>query len=109
MPDRAVLITDAEMSADEELARRQRRYLFAMLIRIPMMIAGGVLASLHLVALAIVVVVLSIPLPWVAVLLANEGPAKNAKPLRKVLPGTISYDRAIERPHSVVDADDHSA
>jgi hypothetical protein len=59
---------------------------------------------MHMPVLAIIVVVLSVPLPWIAVLIANDGPARNAKG-RKVLPGTISYERAIENHHHVIDSD----
>jgi hypothetical protein len=102
VPDRPVLITDAQRSADEELASRQRRYTITMLIRIPLIVGGAILAAQHLVVLGVIVVLLSVPLPWVAVLIANDRPPVNAK-RRRVLPGTISYDRAIEPTTHVID------
>ena len=45
------VITDAQRSADEELASRQRRYTITMLIRIPLLIVGAILAAQHLVVL----------------------------------------------------------
>ena len=42
--------------------------------------------------LAILAIAISIPLPWMAVLIANDRPARKAK---KVVPGTINYQRAL--------------
>ena len=107
MPDRPVLITDAQRSADEELASRQRRYTITMLIRIPLLILGAILAAQHLVVLGMIVVLLSVPLPWIAVLIANDGPPVKGR-RRRVLPGEIHYDRAIESSHHVIDEEPES-
>ena len=104
MTDRPVLITDARPSYDDQLSKRRRRYIVMMLMRIPFLV--GAAACYQIPWLAITLILISVPLPWAAVLLANDGPARNAKP-KKVLPGTISYDRAIESHHHVIDADDH--
>ena len=90
MSERPVLITDARISADDELDHRRRRYILTMLMRIPFLIGAGIFTALHV--------------PWLAITLTNDGPARNAKP-RKVLPGTISYERAIEARHHVIDSD----
>lgn len=42
--------------------------------------------------LAILAIGISIPLPWMAVLIANDRPARKAK---KVVPGTVNYERAL--------------
>ncbi len=105
MTDRPALITDAAPSYDEQLSKRRRRYVLMMLLRIPFLIGAG--ATYQIPWLAIGLILLSVPLPWMAVLLANDGPARNAKP-KKVLPGTISFDRQLESYHHVIDVDDDS-
>lgn len=75
-----VLITDAAMSYEQELAIRKRRYAIMMGLRIPCMIAAVGLASIPW--LAITLLLVSIPLPWMAVLIAND-----------------RLPRTVERPH----------
>jgi hypothetical protein len=65
-----VLITDAARSYEEERAIRIRRYKFTMGMRIPLMIAA--VACYQIPWLAVTLLVLSVPLPWVAVLMAND-------------------------------------
>lgn len=65
-----VLITDAAMSYEEELAVRKRRYKIMMGMRIPLMILAAVFYTIPW--LAVTLLVLSIPLPWMAVLIAND-------------------------------------
>lgn len=73
-----VLITDAARSYEEELAVRKRRYKIMMGMRIPLMIAAA--ACYQIPWLAVALLVLSIPLPWVAVLVANDRlPKKSEK------------------------------
>ena len=54
-------------------------------------------------------IAISIPLPWMAVLIANDRPARKRK---KFVPGTINYERAL-RPggREIVDStpDDEAA
>ena len=99
-PDR-VVITDAERSYDEQVKGRRRRYLIMMGMRIPLLVAG--FACLHTPWLAITLVVLSVPLPWIAVLIANDRPARKT---RRVVPGVINYERALPGPtREIVDSD----
>jgi Protein of unknown function (DUF3099) len=65
-----VLITDAPMSYEQELAARKHRYKIMMGMRIPLMILAAVFYSTPW--LAVSLLVLSIPLPWMAVLIAND-------------------------------------
>ena len=65
-----VLITDAELSYEEALAVRKHRYKIMMGMRIPLMILAAVCYQIPWLAVALLV--LSIPLPWVAVLIAND-------------------------------------
>lgn len=72
-----VLITDAAMSYEEELAARKRRYKIMMGLRIPFMILAAVFYQIPW--LAVTLLVLSIPLPWMAVLIANDRPPRKAE------------------------------
>lgn len=65
-----VLITDAAMSYEEELATRKQRYKIMMGLRIPLMILAAVFYTIPW--LAVTLLILSIPLPWMAVLIAND-------------------------------------
>lgn len=68
-----VLITEAAPSRDDQLASRKRRYLFMMGMRIPCLILAAVFVQTWW--LALVFVLISVPLPWIAVLIANDRPA----------------------------------
>ncbi|GAA1383368.1 hypothetical protein GCM10009613_12710 [Pseudonocardia kongjuensis] len=96
-----VLITDAQMSYDEELEVRKRRYKWTMGLRIPCMILAGVFYQIPW--LAVTLLAISVPLPWIAVLVANDRlPRKAEKPNRY-----RHEHRAIEeRPHPVVEGGD---
>jgi Flp pilus assembly protein TadB len=75
--DTPVLITQAERSQDEQLDDRKRRYLLTMGMRIPFFIAAAMFHDPWWVA--VIIVVLSVPLPWVAVLMANDRPPRKAE------------------------------
>lgn len=97
-PD-SVLITDAQRSYEEELAVRKRRYALMMGMRIPCMVLAAVFYQTPWLAVALLI--LSIPLPWMAVLIANDRlPRKTEKVHR------YQADRtALEaRPHPVVES-----
>ncbi|SDE56198.1 Protein of unknown function [Pseudonocardia oroxyli] len=80
-PAEPVLITDAQLSYEEELAIRKRRYKITMGMRIPCMILAAVFYQIPW--LAVTLLVISIPLPWIAVLIANDRlPNKASKPNR---------------------------
>lgn len=68
--DSPVLITDAAVSYEDELATRKRRYAVMMSMRVPIMILAAVFYQIPW--LAVTLLVLSIPLPWMAVLIAND-------------------------------------
>jgi hypothetical protein len=73
-----VLITEAAPSNDDQQAVRKRRYIIMMLSRIPLLIIAGLLVQ-HVWWLAVIIVVISIPLPWVAVLIANDRPPRKSE------------------------------
>lgn len=73
-----VLITDAALSYEEELAIRKHRYKIMMGMRIPLMVLAAFFYQIPW--LAVGLLVLSIPLPWIAVLVANDRlPRKSEK------------------------------
>lgn len=95
------LITDAPRSPEEDLRRRQTRYVVMMLIRTGCLVAGGVLISvqapwlplwLSLCATGMVI------LPWLAVILANDGPPKEKhrmrRPTDRIEPGPVALPAA---------------
>ena len=79
--DDPVLITEAAPSYDEEFAARKKRYSLIMACRIPCLILAGIFGiGFNLPIVAVVFIVLSVPLPWVAVLIANDRlPKKSEK------------------------------
>lgn len=73
--DQPVLITSAPESNDDEFDRRRKRYAVMMGLRALCVI--GAALSYHLsMAVAMLFVVAGIVLPWCAVLIANDRPAK---------------------------------
>jgi hypothetical protein len=67
-----VLITDAAQSFDDEHSARKRKYLTIMLVRMSCLAVAGILHNTWWLALTLAL--LSIPLPWIAVLIANDHP-----------------------------------
>lgn len=86
-----VVITQAEPSYDSQLSARRKRYILTMSTRVPLLILATVFY--HELWLAIPLLLISIPLPWVAVLLANDRPARQRA--KKIVPGVINYERAL--------------
>lgn len=77
VPAETFLITDAQESYEAQHRARVRKYLTLMAFRVPaLVIAGIVYSSTGNGLLALGIVVLSIPLPWVAVLVANDRPPR---------------------------------
>jgi hypothetical protein len=72
-----VLITEAAPSYDEQFAARKRKYMTMMAIRVPCLILAGVFYHTWWLALAFIVI--SVPLPWIAVLIANDRPPRKAE------------------------------
>ncbi len=86
----ATVITEAEPSYDDQLRRRRKRYMIMMSLRVPFLILATLLYQTPW--LALLVIAISIPLPWMAVLIANDRPARKRV---KFIPGTINYERAL--------------
>ncbi len=97
-PEHPVLITEAEPSYEDQLAARKRKYAIMMGSRIPCLLLAMVFYDTWWLALAFIV--LSIPLPWMAVLIANDRPPRKSEKANK----HDAERRALEaRPRHVID------
>jgi DUF3099 family protein len=79
--DTPVLITEAAPSYEEEYAARKRKYMKIMAMRLPCLILAGVFHDIWWLALGLVL--LSVPLPWIAVLIANDRPPRKAEEVNR--------------------------
>jgi hypothetical protein len=75
--DTPVLITEAAPSFEEQHAARKRKYIIMMMLRFPCIILALVFSGTWWLALGFLL--LSIPLPWAAVLIANDRPPRKAE------------------------------
>ncbi|HKI41183.1 MAG: DUF3099 domain-containing protein [Mycobacterium sp.] len=81
---RPVLITAAETSYEEQHRARVRKYLTLMAFRIPALILAAVAyGTWHNGLISLAIVGLSIPLPWMAVLIANDRPPRRSDEPRR--------------------------
>jgi Protein of unknown function (DUF3099) len=87
-----VLITDAARSYEEEFRARKRRYAIMMGMRLPCMVLAAVFYQTPW--LAVGLLVLSIPLPWMAVLVANDRLPRKREEVNRYRPD----DHALEAP-----------
>jgi len=99
--DTPVLITGAAPSYADESRARKRKYTIMMLMRVPCLLLA--VAFINIWWLCLLFLALSIPLPWVAVLIANDRPPRkqeeinryNAeKAARRALAREVSPDQA---------------
>jgi hypothetical protein len=73
--DAPVSITSADYSYEQQHRARVRKYLLLMSFRVPALLGASMLYGVTGNALAAtIVLVVSIPLPWIAVLIANDRP-----------------------------------
>ncbi|MBV8996966.1 MAG: DUF3099 domain-containing protein [Pseudonocardiales bacterium] len=89
--DAAVLITAAEPSYAEQYATRRRKYAILMCARIPCLLLAGVFYQTWWLALTFVL--LSVPLPWMAVLIANDRGPRKAEHVNRFGHGVEGSDR----------------
>ena len=81
---RPVLITAAALPYEEEHRQRVRKYLTLMTIRIPALILAAVAYGIwHNGLISLLIVAASVPLPWIAVLIANDRPPRRAEEPRR--------------------------
>ncbi len=74
-PPEAALITTANESGDGEFDRRRKKYAIMMFVRALCVIGAATTYRVSL-ALALAFVVAGMVLPWCAVIIANDGPAR---------------------------------
>lgn len=97
---RPVLITRAAPAYEEQHRRRVRKYLTLMSVRIPSLIlAAAAYGIWHNGLLSLAIIVVAIPLPWMAVLIANDRPPRRAEePRRYANPRRIPLFPTAARP-----------
>lgn len=99
---RPVLITRARESYQDELAARKKRYYLLMSIRIPaLLLAAGAMALWNNPWIAGAIVVGSIPIPWIAVISANDRPPLSKKQARTYAPPSMRMPGDAALPPSV--------
>ncbi len=107
---RPVLITRAAIPYEEEHRQRVRKYLIMMSCRVPALLLAAWAYSVWQngwISLAIVAV--SIPLPWMAVLIANDRPPRRAEEPRRYAPAPHTTLASAEHPAiepTYIDADE---
>lgn len=96
------LITEADWSRSQQHAARKRRYVITMTVRaLSIVVAAIVYSSTHLLWLVLTLAALGTVLPWVAVVMANDGPPKKRLAPRAPIPRP---DRVLEsRTPKVID------
>lgn len=82
--EQPVLITSAAPSYQDQLTARRRRYALIMSMRIPCIVLAVLFAQVWWLALGLIL--LSVPLPWMAVLIANDRPPRKAEKPQKMTP-----------------------
>jgi hypothetical protein len=81
---RPVLITRAAYSYEEQHRARVRKYLKLMIWRIPAFLAAAIAYGIwHNGLVSLAILAASIPLPWIAVLVANDRPPRTAEEPRR--------------------------
>ena len=103
-PDRPILITEAPVNADDEYNLRRKKYLIMMIIR-ALCIIGAATTFGYSGWLAAAFVAAALVLPWSAVLIANNRPAKQAVRFRRFLPGTLGTRELTAGQAAPTDAD----
>jgi Protein of unknown function (DUF3099) len=81
---RPVLITRAAQPYEEQHRERVRKYLTIMSFRVPALVfAAGAYGLWHNGLISLAILIASIPLPWIAVLIANDRPPRKAEEPRR--------------------------
>jgi hypothetical protein len=81
---RPILITAAAPSYEVQHRQRVRKYLTIMSFRIPALLLAAVAYGMwHNGLLSLAIVAVSIPLPWIAVLIANDRPPRRSDEPRR--------------------------
>lgn len=98
-----VLITEAAPSYDEEFAARKKRYSLLMACRIPCLLLAGLFGiGFDWPWVAVAFIVLSVPLPWVAVLIANDRLPQKAGKVNRYRPQPTGLEAVSD--HKILEA-----
>jgi Protein of unknown function (DUF3099) len=96
---RPVLITRAAAPYEEQHRERVRKYLTLMFWRIPALILAAVAYGIwHNGLISLAIILVSVPLPWMAVLIANDRPPRRAEEPRRYENRRIPLFPTAERP-----------
>ena len=105
-----MLITRARQSYEEEHAARVRRYLLLMSIRIPALVLAAVAYMIwHNGWISLAIVGGSIPIPWIAVIGANDRPPLPKNQPRPYAGGGMSMPGTLELPSAVTGSGGHAS
>jgi len=92
------IITDAKSSRLQGWHHRRKLYAVLQLLRIPILaLAASVMLLTHNAALAVCVAAVSLPLPWIAVLLANESGQVDETTNKVYKPALVREQRRAQR------------
>jgi Flp pilus assembly protein TadB len=95
-----VLITEAQPSLRDQHAARKRRYVITMAVRaVSLVLAAVVISTTHIMWLGLIFALLGTVLPWVAVVMANDGPPKKREHPNRY---DARPDRVLENPKARV-------
>ena len=92
-----VLITEAQLSLEDQHNARRRKYAVMMAVRVVCLISAAVFYRIPW--LMAIFAVGAVALPWMAVLIANDRPPKKALKVNR-LAGHPAPDRALPGPAS---------
>lgn len=102
--EQPTLITEAATSLEQQHHDRVRRYVMIMALRIPCLVGAAIAYGLwHNWVISLVIIGVSIPLPWIAVLGANDRPPRSKdEPSR--WDGRRNQKALDSRPHNAIDS-----
>nr|WP_042180976.1 DUF3099 domain-containing protein [Kibdelosporangium sp. MJ126-NF4]CEL14722.1 hypothetical protein [Kibdelosporangium sp. MJ126-NF4]CTQ96648.1 hypothetical protein [Kibdelosporangium sp. MJ126-NF4] len=100
--DTPVLITEAAPSFDDQHAARKRKYILMMSLRLPCLFLALIFAQVSWWA-ALGFLVLSIPLPWAAVLIANDRPPRKSERVNRHQQGEPSAQLIERSNHQIIE------
>jgi hypothetical protein len=83
---RPVLITGAAPAYEVQHRARVRKYVTLMAFRIPALVLAAVAYGIwHNGLISLLIILVSVPLPWMAVLIANDRPPRRAEEPRRYM------------------------
>ncbi|QLY29419.1 DUF3099 domain-containing protein [Nocardia huaxiensis] len=97
------LITEAQTSLEQQHRNRVRRYTIIMAFRIPCLVGAAIAYSVWgNWVISLLIIGVSIPLPWIAVLIANDRPPRTREEPSR-WDGRRNQAAIESRPHKAID------